>query len=361
MQIVEAQADAAVQDAYGEPAYRLRGGMQYVVHDREAALGLRSSAVRLVQGLDRVLPRYQRQPLTQQRMLVPFIGRGGDALVLGACLEALKEQWPKVRVDVTCPDGPREVLSIVPAVDRLLTYPLPSDDLANYDYYMCLEDVDAVPDGAARCLSDVFSRCLGTPPPTKPVRIEIPTPVRAAWHWPGRGKLRIGLHTGQIGNVRAYLPDLAHELASTLARAQYDVYLIGRFDPRCDLSAPAFPSGVFDLTGRTPTTLDLAAALVQLDALITSDGLPMHLAGALELPTLALFTATDPILASDYPSVRAVPSETACAPCRIAMGKCPLHHDHCVAWRDEAVQPQAILQQLHALTTKGALPAPTAH
>jgi len=349
VQIIEAKAESAVLDAGGRPAYHLRAGRQYVVHDCEAARGLQAQAVTLVQGLDRLLPRYNRQPLGRQRVLVPFIGRGGDALVMAACVAALNAQYPDVRVDAACPDGPREVLSTTPVFDRLLPYPVPAEELTQYDHYMCLEEVEAVPDARFRSLADVFHRCLGTPRPTCPAPIVIPHAWRAAWHWPRREKPRVALHAGLPPNIRAYPPDLSHRLAGLLARAGIEVYLVGKFDPRCDFSTPSYPVGVLDLVGRTTTTLDLAAALQQMDAVITCDGLPLHLAGAMKLPTLALFTATDAVLAADYPSVRALQSAAPCSPCRIAVGACPFGHERCIAHRDPSLSPEHIAEQVEQL------------
>ena len=85
-----------------------------------------------------------------------------------------------------------------------------------------------------------------------------------------------------------------------------------------------------------------------MSALVTGDSFPMHLAGAMGVPTIAVFTATDRVLGSDYPSVTALQSATECSPCRIAIGSCPLGHNECIAHRDASIDPQAIVDRVHA-------------
>ena len=86
----------------------------------------------------------------------------------------------------------------------------------------------------------------------------------------------------------------------------------------------------------------------QLDLLVTADSFPMHLAGAMGVPTLTIFTATDPSLVSDYASVTALPSGAECSPCRVAEGACPLGHGECVAHRDLSVAPEAIVRRIES-------------
>ena len=89
MQIVEALGEARVLDADGQAAYNLRAGRQYLLYDCEVAHGLRDAALKLTVGLDRVLPVYRRHPLDRQRLILPFIGRQGDAVVAASCVAAL--------------------------------------------------------------------------------------------------------------------------------------------------------------------------------------------------------------------------------------------------------------------------------
>ena len=77
MKIVEAKTDSAVRDAAGQPVYHLRGGVRYVLYDCEALPGVQAGAVRVIEALRSPPACYREGILDRQRLLVPFIGRGG--------------------------------------------------------------------------------------------------------------------------------------------------------------------------------------------------------------------------------------------------------------------------------------------
>ncbi len=345
MQIVEAVADARVLDADGHAAYALRAGVRYLLYDHEAGHGLRDGAVKLVAGLDRTLPAYNGQPLRHESLLLPFIGRQGDAIVAASCLSALKDRYPEITVDISAPDAARDVLQLMPRLGGLETYPLEASRLGEYDYYLSFEEVEAVPRGTSRSCADVFSACLRTPQPSDPPRVTVPCDVRKRWELPDTNRPRVAVHIGRRGNLRSYPPDLIGDLIRRLADAGFDVYLIGTSDAAKSVPK-ALANDIHSLVGKTASAADLAAVLGQMLALVTGDSFPMHLAGALGVPTIALFTATDSVFGSDYPSVVPIQSRASCSPCRIADGTCPLGHRECIAHREPSLHPRSIAERL---------------
>ena len=367
MQIVEALADSTVLDADGNAVYALRAGRQagfanvrYVLYDAEAGRGLRDGAVNPITSLDSVVPGYDREPLERHRLVLPFIGRLGDAVVAGSCLAALVERFPGVTIDIAAPAPALEVFKLMPRFGRLLAYPIEADALEAYDFHLSFEDVDAVPRGTSRSCADVFSACLRTPRPTTPAPVTIPPDVAARWTLPQTDpgapglanrqsrladRPRVALHVGQPDSLRSYPVDLVEALATRLVAEGFDVVLIGTGDVASRPANLSIPR-VENLIGSTKTPADLGAVLAQISALITGDSFPMHLAGAMGVPTLALFTATDRVLGSDYPSVTAIQSAAECSPCRIAAGSCPLGHTECIAHRDTSINPQAIVDHV---------------
>lgn len=121
--------------------------------------------------------------------------------------------------------------------------------------------------------------------------------------------------------------------------------MIGAADARDSTRLPV-PPAVHDLLGQTPTVADLAAVLEQMQVVVTGDSLPLHLAGALGVTTLSIFTSTDAVIASDYPSVTAWQSDATCSPCRLADGECPLGHSECVAHRVSSLSPRRIVEHV---------------
>lgn len=348
VQIVETIANAEVFDASGHAAFVLRAGVRYILHDSEAGFGLRDGALKLVTGLDRTLPVYNGQTLDRHHLILPFIGRRGDAVVVASCLAALRQKHPEVSIDIAAPDSPRDVLQLMPRFGELYAYPLEADRVGDYDYYLSFENIEAAPNGAGRSCADLFSRCLRTPRPHSPPSVVVTADARRRWRLEATDRPRVAIHGGRSGNQRSYPQDTAERLAHELVDAGFDVYWIGE-------DAPARRARLFsaqrihDLVGRTPTPADLAAVLAQMHVLVTSDSFPMHLAGALGIPTIALFTATDAVLGSDYASVVTVQSQAVCSPCRVATGACPLGHAECIAHRDPSISPSAIVEHVHSL------------
>ncbi len=345
MQIVRALADAKVTTADATPAYALRANRRYMLHDHEAGLALRQGAVEVEPGVKPGAARYHCQPLDTHRLILPFIGGRGDAVVVSRCLQTLRDANPEVTLDVAAPDSVRSVFSLFTATDTLRPYPLEASELANYDYYLSLEDVEAVPNATARSCADVFHRCLGAPRPVRHPEVI----ASAAFALPASDRRRVAVHLGRAGSLRTSPDDLSEELARRLSAKGYEVYLIGAPDaPMHDWSNGM--SHVHDLVGRTPSPADLAAVLKQMNGVVTGDSFPMHLSGVMGIPTVAIFTATDAVLASDYSRVDAVASGESCSPCRVAEGVCPLGHGECIAHRSPAVAPSVLAERLEAAT-----------
>lgn len=372
MQIVEAIADAHVLDAGGEAAYTLTAGRRYVVYDSEAGYGLRDGACKLITGLDRELPAYNGQPLGQERLILPFIGRRGDALIAASCLAALKERYPSVTIDIAASKAAREVLRLMPRLGELLPHPLESERVKDYAYYLSFEEVEAIPRGWRRSYADVFSDCLRTPHPSNLPRVTIPPDAVKRRALPPTERPRAAIHVQPGDSLRSYPHDLVEKVVHGLVDAEFEVYLIGtviRPPPSERMGHPPTKEGwggavastdhVHDLIGKTPTAGDLAALLVQMDALICGDSFPMHLAGLLNVPTVALFVTTDAVIGSDYSSVISVQSQADCSPCHIADGACPLGHGECIAHRHPSVSPESLVKRIRALalipTTKTAI------
>ena len=72
--------------------------------------------------------------------------------------------------------------------------------------------------------------------------------------------------------------------------------------------------------GKTANFAETVALVEQMDGMIRPDSYLMHLAGALGIPTVAVFSTIPPHLrVSAYPRVAALAPDTACAP-RPAIG-----------------------------------------
>jgi heptosyltransferase-2 len=160
---------------------------------------------------------------------------------------------------------------------------------------------------------------------TRPLVVLAPSSVWGTKRWP-------------------YYPELAQALA-----ADYRIAVIGSAADRV-LSAAivaAAPDSL-DATGRL-SLLGTAALLQQAQALVTNDSVPLHLASAMNTPTVALFGPTVPAFGFGPLATFASVVEhdaLACRPCHAhGPAVCPLGHFRCM----RELPVTRVVQAIHAL------------
>ena len=325
----------------GREAYALIAGQRYVLHDCEAEAGIGGRALRPVCQLDEVLPRYQGQPLTSQRVLVPFIGGQGDAIVLATCLAALKRRYPHVGIDVSCPALHHALLGLVDVEATPVPYPPPASGLRGHSFYMCLENAEQFAQERRLGNAEIFAQCLHTPSPGEPVMLTLPHTLLEQWDLGLAAYPRIGIAVTRLVSMKAYPIDLVLELARSLLRKEAAVLLLG-VGREINLELPHTPPMLCNFVDRTPTVESLATVVSQLDATVCCDSLFAHLAGALRVPTLAVFTCSAPTAARGYPTVRAVTADAPCSPCGVWGNRCPQGHFECMVHRHPDLSPHRL-------------------
>lgn len=133
-------------------------------------------------------------------------------------------------------------------------------------------------------------------------------------------RLRIGIQVGGGRQVKQWDPRRFGELGGTLA-VKFGAQLVftGSAEDRqlVDLALGQLPPGIeaIDLCGRVDL-LTLAALLERLSVFVTGDTGPMHLAGAVGTPLVAIFGPSDPRRWGPLSSsARIVHSGVNCRPC----------------------------------------------
>ena len=129
--------------------------------------------------------------------------------------------------------------------------------------------------------------------------------------------LRIGIHPGAKDRFKRWNPKYFVELGKRLAEEKGATILItgDRSEGAlCREIADQIPRAL-NLAGTLSVRL-LAALIEQLDLFITNDTGPMHIAFAMNVKTLALFSPTDPNLCGPYKvSAQVVAKSPTCTPC----------------------------------------------
>lgn len=136
----------------------------------------------------------------------------------------------------------------------------------------------------------------------------------------GEGRL-VGLFPGSNASSRRWPRERFRELARRLAQGGDRVVVFGGPEER---ALTTFVAGeeALDLGGRTDLPL-LAAALASCDILVTNDSGPMHLAGAVGTPVVAMMGAGDPAATGPLGPVRELlfRADLPCVPC--VKNECP--------------------------------------
>ncbi len=359
MQVVEAISDARAFDTSGRQSFGLVAGLRYVLHDPEAEGGARDGALKPVCKLDEVLPRYQGQPLTNERLLALHIGSMGDGLVIAACLKALKDRYPDCTIDIPCPSVHHPLLRLIDADLNITPYPPPASDLKHYSYYMSLEDVDRHATDPAMSNIQIFGSCMRTPEAVQAITLKLPPSLLEQWDIGTASQPRVGVALTQSVHMKAYPVDLVLKLVRALLKKDVAVLLFGA-SKEIKYDLPHAPPMLFNLVDKTPKVESLAAILAQLDAIICPDTLFMHIAGALRVPALAIFTCTHISAAGGYPTVRLVTADVPCRPCGAVADTCPIGHRTCVVPRHADLDPKrladAVMDLLRARRTPGRQP-----
>ncbi len=132
------------------------------------------------------------------------------------------------------------------------------------------------------------------------------------------GRVRIALHAGATyGPTKRWFPERFVQLAKALAnRSDVQVIFLGSEKEREALK-PYLTAESFahlDLMGKT-NVRQLMAVLAQMDLLVANDSGPMHLAGLMKIPVIAIFGSTDPHATSPLGPHRIVRKPLPCSPC----------------------------------------------
>jgi len=263
----------------------------------------------------------------------------GDVLLTTPFRRRLLEREPDCSIDLytlhgqAWPPGAGRVLDMkILSLAKIINDDYPRTHVFSYEHTPHLHILDAYQQTSGLDLAD---RTLDW-------TLQPPDALWAGSVLPDSKGPVIGLHPASGTATRSLPPGLVPALVQGLrARLGATVVLTGL--------APLEAGGALDLTGRVASMGRLGALLARMDAFITVDSGPFHLAQALGVPTVAVFGCTLPELRATRPDRLQVvlQSDLAClgchhqgAPGAEALSGCARGDLACMA----QVEPQAILQ-----------------
>jgi len=328
-------------------------------------------------------PLYNPRGMVERKtILVVETGRLGDLVMVTPALETLRSGRPDARI-VVAGSWPLAILAHHPAVDDLVEVPYPNPrwlrlaiERRRWGRWLGRQNACAVllchghdhrvwqwaarRAGVQRVLSERLSQpvgghhserlhrlaleIVGGTGPAPPVRLFLAADERAAARRRlaalGRdpGRLLVGVHVG-VGRLSRTRRTVSRKMWPLERWARLVPDLVGRWGaqilftgvaaeaPEVAKVAAMLPDGAaINLAGRTDLR-ELAAAVAECDLLITPDTGLMHVAAALDVPLVAVFSVTS---ASEVgprgPGGRhtIVASEAPCLPCPRSLQKhCP--------------------------------------
>jgi ADP-heptose:LPS heptosyltransferase len=293
-----------LRDYEGHGLVFLQGG-RYVVED--PTLGHL-----LMMGIAGESELRNHPPGDGNRVLVTRSGGFGDLLFLTPLLRTLVAQGKEVTV--CCHGKYREALSGVPV--EWCPYPMFSSDVNTYDQELWMEGIIEFAEKPEVHAVDLFAEAARTElTEGKELSFAVQDADRA-WaelKFPKKGK-RVGVQLMASSPARTYPKEMMVEvIRRLLEKGDTEIALFG---------AP----GTVQLEAEHPLILNVAskaerfgqsaAVLEQCEVVLAPDSAIAHLAGALRLPTIALYGPFPWQARTAYaPTVRALTGVLRCAPC----------------------------------------------
>jgi heptosyltransferase II len=165
-----------------------------------------------------------------------------------------------------------------------------------------------------------------------------------------RTKKLLGLNPGaSYGSAKRWHPRRFSEVAIELS-TRYDIIIFGGVrekEAAKNIEKYLIEMGVnnYQNLASITTINELISQIANLDILITGDSGPMHLAAALQIPTVAIFGPTNHDETSQWMNKKSiiVKKNLECQPCM--KRTCPLKHHNCM----RLIEPSEVLEAVNRL------------
>lgn len=252
-------------------------------------------------------------------MIIVRPGGFGDILFLEPVVRALRAREPGLQVSICCFEQFREACGGI-GVDWV-AYPLAVEDAEQADVIVTLDgSVERDPAADETHIVDVFAaRCaLELPPGPEHRQIRLDpgeARIEAMQERYKRGlRPRLGIQVESNAIVRTYPPKQTNEVIHGMKEAGWEIFLFGAPGTLNTRSDDLW----VNLTKADPplSFLDSCAVITTCDVFLAPDSALCHAAGALGVPTVALYGPFDwRYRTSAEPSIRALSGKAPCAPC----------------------------------------------
>lgn len=262
----------------------------------------------------------------ERRILFVRPGGFGDLLFLTPTIAEIKRRFPKVQIYVACFDRFKPVLLNNPDVTDVISYPVPLSEIREQkeDAEVCWHDFDAIiwlegiieknPEALNTHAVDLIAKRCALDLTDRRMRYFVTKEELAAaiTEFPKKSERdkRVGIQMTASGHCRMY-PHML-EVAKKLWMDGREVFLFG--GPG-EIKTNE-PDGIVNLMMLGKSFRESCAILMTCDVLVAPDSALTHVAGALNIPCVALYGPFPWTLRTAYaPKTFALQGQGACAPC----------------------------------------------
>ncbi|MCL4431596.1 MAG: lipopolysaccharide heptosyltransferase II [Epsilonproteobacteria bacterium] len=163
----------------------------------------------------------------------------------------------------------------------------------------------------------------------------------------------LGINPGATyGSAKRWYPEKFAQVARAFSQS-HEIVIFGgpnEVEMANDIESQLEEITVSNMAGKTSVE-ELCARIGGLDIFITNDSGPMHVAGAYQVPTVAIFGPTRHLETSQWQNEKSiiVRHDMECAPCM--KRECPLGHHECM----KSITSAEVIEAVNKLSVRGEL------
>ena len=303
---------------------------------------------------------YNKQDLSQKKVLAIRHGGGGDILFLSTAFKNLKRTFPSVKISIATSEQYFPLLNQEKEFDIILSLPIELSKWNEYHYHFIFENlIENNPDAREINAYDLFLKQVGIPPKTILPSLKIPKitlstkmkeKVEKNFISLKSDKKKVGIQVASSTPIRNYPAYNFVSICNSLIAKGYEVFLFGSSIQKNEIDY--IYKAVGDNITKVIFPLKNAIAICSfMDMFIAPDSMFIHIAGAFRIPVVGIYGPFHSSLRMKYlRNSIGIDVKTACSPCFKHGGfPCPKGNPSpCL----NSIVPEVIIQAFEAIEKK---------